>query len=306
MEISNNEAQVAQAVNEVKSLRVNLENQQINNKTQLVDLYYDLLRLKREYKYNQELFKNDHISREQLDISHENYERNQKRYELLFEKSIKDSAFMESRLAASEESVESMQDNLNIIRGRLQKLTVRAPVNGELATLNPEIGEVITYGTRIGTINILESYKLRVEIDEHYISRVSRDLNGECDFSGKLYSAKIKKIYPEVLEGRFTLDMEFTKDIPEEIRIGQTSRIRLELGESKQALLIPRGGFYQSSGGQWIFVIDPSGDFAIKKEIRIGRQNPMYYEVLEGLEQGEKVIVSSYDNFGDVDKLILK
>ena len=213
---------------------------------------------------------------------------------------------MESRLAASEASVESMQNNLYIIRGRLNKLIVRAPVSGELASLRPEIGEVISYGTRIGIVNILDAYKLRVDIDEHYLARIKRGLKGMCDFSDKDYLATITKIYPEVKEGKFAVDVEFDKNIPQEIKIGQTSRIRLELGESKQAILIPRGGFYQNTGGQWIFVVDKSGNFAAKRNIKIGRQNPNYYEVLEGLNPGEKVIVSGYDNFGDVDKLILK
>jgi HlyD family secretion protein len=185
-------------------------------------------------------------------------------------------------------------------------LNLKAPVDGELATLNPEIGEIVTYGTRIGTVNILDSYKLRVEIDEHYIARVNRGLTGDCDFAGSPYPGVIKKIYPEVQSGRFYVDMVFTAEIPAAIRIGQTSRIKLELGESKQAILIPRGGFYQSTGGQWVFVIDETGEFAYRRDISIGRQNPRYYEVLAGLEPGEQVIISSYDNFGDVDKLILK
>ena len=306
LEISNNEAQVAQAENEVKSLRINLENQQINNRNQLIDLHYDILRLEREYNYNKELYAKEHVSKEELGVSYENYERNKKHYNLLLQKAIQDSAFMDSRLASSEESVESMKKNLTIIRKRLEKLMITAPVNGELATLIPEIGQVITYGTRIGTINILDSYKLNVEIDEHYISRIKRELKGECDFSDKYYPAKITKIYPEVTDGRFEVDMEFTDKVPAEIRIGQTSSIRLELGESEQAIIIPRGGFYQSTGGQWIYVVDKSGEFAVKRNIRIGRQNPNYYEVLEGLNADEEVIVSGYDTFGDADKLILK
>jgi len=165
---------------------------------------------------------------------------------------------------------------------------------------------VISYGSRIGTVNILDSYKLRVEIDEHYIARINLGLTGECDFASLPYPGKVVKIYPEVQNGRFYADMLFTGETPPQIKIGQTSRIKLELGESKEALLIPRGGFYQSTGGQWVYVVDPSGEFAAKKDISIGRQNPRYYELLGGLEVGEKVIISSYDNFGNVDKLILK
>lgn len=306
LEISNNEAQVARTINDLKTMSITLENQSINNADQLIDLHYDLLKLKREFNYNIQLAQNDHISKEELDVSREQYERNQKHLELLIQKSKQDSIFMIERIDASEESVKRMQANLSLTRKRLDKLTVRASNNGELATLNPEIGEVISYGTRIGTINILDSYKLRVEVDEHYISRITRGLNAECDFSNTSYSATITKNYPEVVAGRFAVDMEFTKDTPAEIRIGQTSRIKLELGESKQAILIPRGGFYQSTGGQWLFVVDESGEFAYKRDIQIGRQNPKYYEVLNGLEAGEQVIVSGYENFGDVEKLMLK
>jgi HlyD family secretion protein len=165
---------------------------------------------------------------------------------------------------------------------------------------------VVTYGTRVGTINILESYKLRVDIDEHYIARVQRGLFGECDFASTPYTGVITKIYPEVAGGRFAVDMVFTDEVPPQIRIGQTSRIRLQLGESKEGILLTKGGFYQTTGGQWVFVLDENEEIATKRDISIGRQNPRYYEVLEGLEPGEKVIVSSYQNYADHDKLILK
>jgi HlyD family secretion protein len=188
----------------------------------------------------------------------------------------------------------------------LNKLSITAPVNGELATLKPELGEVINYGTRIGSVNILDSYKVRVDIDEHYISRVKLKLKAYCDFSGADYAASITKIFPEVKDGKFAVDMEFSGKIPQEIRIGQTSRIRLELGESETALLVGRGGFYQTTGGQWIYVVDKSETYATKRNIKIGRQNPKYYEVLEGLTPGEKIITSGYENFGTADKLVLK
>jgi HlyD family secretion protein len=199
-----------------------------------------------------------------------------------------------------------MTINMDLTRKRLDNLNIKAPVNGELATLNPEIGEVVNYGTRVGTMNILDSYKLRVDIDEHYIARIDRGLIANCDFSGRDYTAKLVKVYPEVQNGRFAVDMNFTGEVPAQIRIGQTSRIKLELGESQNAILLSKGGFYQSTGGQWVYVVDPSGSFAVKRNISIGRQNPRFYEVIDGLAVGEKVIVSSYDNFGNVDKLILK
>jgi len=306
LEISNYEAEVSRAINDLKSMRVNLENQQINNRTQLVDYYYDMLKLERDYKKNIVLEKDKYISREDFQVSKENFERKKRLYDLLSKKNYQDSISINTRIAASEESVESMQKNLGIIRNRLSKLTIKAPVNGELATLNPELGQVISYGTRIGTINILDSYKVKAEIDEHYIARIKLKLTANCDFSGKEYSATITKVYPEVKDGRFSVDLVFSDKVPQEIRIGQTSRIRLELGESKQALLVSRGGFYQKTGGQWIFVVDKNKNKAVKRNIRIGRQNPKYYEVLEGLEKDENVIVSGYENFGEADQLILK
>jgi HlyD family secretion protein len=306
LEISSNEADVARAINDLKTMKVNLENQNINNKTQLIDYYYDLLKLQRAFNHNQKLFQGGHIAKEEFEISKENLERTQKHYDLLLEKAKKDSVFLIARLSASEESVESMQQNLKIVRNRLSKLTVKAPVNGELAKLSPEVGEVINYGTRIGTINILDSYKLKVEVDEHFISRVTKGLKGECEFSELNFPVQITKVYPEVLNGRFAVDMEFTSNIPSGIRIGQTTRIRLELGESKNAILLPKGGFYQSTGGQWVYKVDKSGTLAKKQNIRIGRQNPNFYEILDGLSPGDQVITSGYENYGDADVLIIK
>ena len=205
-----------------------------------------------------------------------------------------------------EANIQRMKENLKVVQGKLENLNVKAPVDGELASLNQEIGQVINYGTRIGTVNVLDDYKERVEIDEHYIARVRKGLPGSFEFAGSTFKLKIDKVYPEVNNGRFAVDMVFTSEKPDQIRIGQTFRVKLELGESKQAVLIPRGGFYQSTGGQWVYVVDESGEFAVKRNISIGRQNPKYYEVLEGLNPGEQVIVSSYDNFNDVDQLILK
>jgi len=260
----------------------------------------------RAYKNNIVLFKEQHISQEVFDQSKEQYEASSRKLDLLIEIQHQDSIFRSIQVQSLETTANSLTNNLVLIKQRLDNLNLKAPVNGELASLIPEIGQVVSYGTRIGTVNILDSYKLRVEIDEHYIARVNRGLVGDCDFAGSAYPGKIMKIYPEVQGGRFYVDMIFTSDIPGAIRIGQTSRIKLELGESKEAVLIPRGGFYQSTGGQEVFVIDESGEFAYRRDISIGRQNPRYYEVLSGLEPGERVIISSYDTFGDVDKLMLK
>lgn len=306
LEISNYETEVARAINELKTMRINLENLQITNQTQLVEYYYDLLKLEREQKNNAILIKDQYISNEDYYISQENYARKKKLFDLLSRKCKQDSISNKTRISASEESVESMQKNLGIIRNRLNKLNIKAPLAGELATLNPELGQVINLGTRIGTINVLDSYKLKADIDEHYVARVKLKLKAWGDFSGTEFPASIVKVYPEVKDGKFSVDMVFTANIPDEIRIGQTSRIRLELGESETAILVPRGGFYQSTGGQWIYLLDKSRNFAVKRNIRIGRQNPGFYEVLEGLEPGQEVITSGYENYGTADKLILR
>jgi len=306
LEISNNEAAVSRAVNEFQNTKINLQLQTINRKQNLIETERQLKMQKRQFDYNNELFKQNHISKEEYERSTEQYDATKQQYALLIDVLKTDSVFREVQVKSMENQIKRMEDNLKIIQGRLDNLFVKATTDGELASLNPEIGEVINYGTRLGTINILDDYKLRVEIDEHYIARVKRDLPASFDFNGSDFAISIDKVYPEVNNGRFAVDMVFTSQKPDQIRIGQTFRIKLELGESKQALLIPRGGFYQSTGGQWVYVVDPSGDFATKRSIVIGRQNPKFYEVIDGLKVGEKVIVSGYENFNEKDKLILE
>ncbi|MFO7938370.1 MAG: efflux RND transporter periplasmic adaptor subunit, partial [Bacteroidales bacterium] len=302
-EISSNEAEVSRAINDLRTARLNMEAQKLSRQQSLIEKERVLKSSRREYNRNKELYANQHISKETYEQSEELFEATEKGYELLKKALVQDSIYQKVQLASMKQSVDRLESNLAFVQSRLENLQVKAPVDGELASLNPEIGQVIGYGTRIGTINILDNYKLHVEIDEHYISRVTQNLPGSFDYSGDGYGLKLTKIYPEVTNGRFGVDMEFTNGTPDQIRIGQTFRIKLELGESKDAVLIPRGGFYQSTGGQWVYVLTEGGDVAVKRSIRIGRQNPQYYEVLEGLEPGEKVIVSSYDNFGDKDKL---
>ena len=306
LEISNTEAQVLRTVNELRNARNFMQQQLLSSNIQILSLNKDVSRLKRLYEKNKLLFAEQHIAEEEFIQSEEEYVTSSKLLQLQTEYHKSDSLYREVQVSSLEKSVGSMTNNLKLAQKRLDNLNIKAPISGELATLNPEIGEVITYGNRVGTMNILDSYKLRVDIDEHYVARVNRGLFGVCDFAGQKYDAKIMKLYPEVQNGRFNVDMVFTDDVPNQIKIGQTSRIKLELGESKQAVLLTKGGFYQSTGGQWVYIVDPSGEFASKREISIGRQNPRYYEVLDGLAEGERVIVSSYDNFGNVDKLILK
>ncbi len=306
LQISNNEAQVARAINELRQARLQMQQQQLNNESELIDLRRELDKQRRNYQNNKKLYESEHISYEEYKQSKEQYEATVRKFELFKKAQKQDSIFRAIQIRGLEKSVNRLEKSVDVVRDKLENLHVKAPVNGELANLNPEVGEVINYGNRIGKINILDDYKMNVEIDEHYIARVRRGLPGSFDYTGDTYNLNVTKKYPEVNQGKFTVDMEFSNHAPNDISIGQTFRIKLELGQSKRAVLIPRGGFYQSTGGQWVYVVDESGDFATKRDIRIGRQNPQYYEVIEGLEPGEKVIVSSYDNFNEVDKLMLK
>jgi len=306
LDISSNEADVSRAINDLKTTRINLENQKIQTRSLILELQYGLKKLDRQFHNNEKLFDASLISKEDFEVSKELYEEAKQQLDLQKQKYARDSAYMITRIASDEESINRMQKNLILTRRRLENLEIKAPMDGELATLNPEVGEVISYGSHVGTLNILDSYKMRAEIDEHYIARINRGLHGDFSFAGGKHTLSIVKVYPEVKNGTFAVDMEFTSPIPAQIRIGQTARIHLELGESEDALLVPRGGFYQSTGGQWIYVVDKSGGLAEKRNIRIGRQNPSYYEVIGGLSEGEKVIVSGYESFGDNEKLIIK
>ena len=306
LDIMFRESELAERENNLRTTRLQMEQNKLTLRSQLLEIDYQLKTQHRLFEKNEALFQARHISQEEYEKSKEHVDYLSKRRQLLVENQVQDSIFRGTQVRQLEESIDRMHQNLRMIKKKLDDLDVKAPAEGLLASLNVEIGESVTSGFRLGQVHILDAYKLQVEIDEHYISRVSRGLKGEFEFAGSDYDLQLSRIYPEVRNGRFSVDMEFTGEVPEKIRIGQTFRIRLELGESRNAVLIPRGGFYQSTGGQWVYVVDPSGSFATKRNIRIGRQNPRFYEVLEGLEEGEKVIVSSYDNYGNVDKLILK
>lgn len=199
-----------------------------------------------------------------------------------------------------------MRRNLELVRQRVENLNVRATVDGQLGLLVPEIGQSISRGANMGQINVLTSYKVTAQIDEHYIDRIRTQLTATLDRQGSNFNLVVRRVYPEVRNGTFKIDMVFEELMPENIRTGQTYYISLQLGQPKESLLVPVGGFFQETGGQWIFVLDPSETFAVKRDISIGRKNPKYYEVLEGLQSGEKVIISGYETFGKNEKLIFK
>src|SRR5690606_13285293 len=212
-----------------------------------------------------------------------------------------DSVFRKNQIEKISLNLENMERNLELIYQRQGDLNIKAPVEGQLGYLDAELGQSIGAGERIGQVNVLTSYKIRAEIDEHYIDRIRRGLTATFDRQNEQYLLELFKVYPEVREGRFKVDLKFSGKQPENIRTGQSYHISLQLGETQEAILLARGGFFQSTGGQWVYVLSPDGQTAIKRSVKIGRQNPLYYEVIEGLEKGEKVVTSSYDVFGDND-----
>ena len=305
MDFMNRESQLFDLVNERSNSEVTMRQDQIKTLNSLAEIEYKLQIAKRKYERNQDLIKDKVIPREEFDQSKDEYNYLIKKRQLAQRSLKQDSVLMRVRLRQLDESIGRMRENIGIARSTLNNLYVIAPISGQLATLKAEVGESKSPGENVGQIDNMDGFKVRANVDQHYISRIAPGLKGEFDFGGKTHSLTISKVLPEVTNGQFAVDMVFEK-APEGIRRGQTLQIRLNLSGGAQALLLPRGGFYQSTGGSWVFVVDKSGAFAEKRSIKLGRQNPQYYEVLSGLQPGEKVIVSSYDGYGEIQKLKLK
>lgn len=306
LSILNSESQLAYHTNELRNTMISMERQKISNKQQLLAIDYRIITLKRNYQQNKILFDKGFISKEEFLISKESFELSSKDRELIYEKMVQDSIFRENQKQQMDESLLNMKQNLTMVRQRLDNLHVKAPVDGQLGTLNAEIGQSINRGQRIGQIQILDNFKVVALVDEHYIDRVRQGLSATFERQDQQFDLITKKVYPEVREGQFEVDLHFNNTNPQNLRTGQTYHMKLELGKPVESVLLPRGGFFQSTGGQWVFVLDESGKFATKRNIRIGRQNIHFYEVLEGLEQGEQVITSSYELFGDNDRVEFK
>lgn len=306
MTVMYNEAQLFQQMNALRTTRLQMEQNKLNLMTQNLNLRNQLYRQKRVYERDRQLYDKKLISEFEYQESREQYDYLVKSLELTLETQRTDSLFRENQIVQLQTSIDRMEENLIVTKRQLENLTVRAPLKGQLTSLNAEIGQSISQGQNLGRIDAVDAYKVRAAIDEHYIARVNAGQKGEFTFSGKEYQVIIKTVYPEVSNGRFNVDLLFVGADPVGIRRGQTLHIKLELGELSEAVLVDRGGFYQTTGGQWIFVLDESESFAVKRPIRLGRQNPQVFEVLEGLKKGEKVITSSYDNYGDIDKLVIK
>jgi HlyD family secretion protein len=306
LDIMYREAQLFEQSNNLRNSRLLMEQNRLNLRRELSEINYNIKRQGRTFDRNTELVDKNLISQEEYEQSKDEYEFLLERRDLTLETQKQDSIFRQTQIEQLEASLERMQSNLEIAKQKLDDLVIRAPITGALTSLNAEIGESKAVGERLGQIDVLDGFKARAAIDEHYLPRIEIGRSGTFDFAGNSYTLTVRKIYPEVQNGRFEVDMEFDGQEPDGIRRGQTLHIRLELGDLSEAVLLPRGGFYQSTGGQWVYILNESGDQAAKRGIQLGRQNPEVYEVLEGLEPGERVITSSYDTFGNIDKLILK
>ena len=304
LQILNAEAELAEKENILRNTMIQMEQQKLSVRQEELQLSTDVQRNLRNFRQQEALFNDKLIPKEDYLKAKEDYELAQKRYQLVKERAIQDSLYRGVEIQQMQQSLGNMRLNMDMIRRRKEKLIVRAPIDGELGLLDVNLGQSVVEGAMIGQINSMDSYKLETKIDEHYIDRVIPGLIANFDRQGKQYEVVLRKVYPEVREGKFQADFKFEEERPENLRRGQTYYLDLQLGQPEEAVIIPRGTFYQKTGGRWIYVIDKNGNKATKRDIKIGRQNPQYYEVTEGLEPGEQVIVSSYDRFGDNETLI--
>jgi HlyD family secretion protein len=306
LNILNSEAQLAEKSNFLRNTMVVMEQEKLQIKRELLNLEFDIKRKERVYGQKLRLYEDKMVSRDEFLIAEEDYQFAQRSIELYLERQKQDSIYRKIQVDQMQDNLNNMEMNLKLIRQSQESLNVTAPVDGQLTTLDVELGQSISKGGRIGQIHVLSSYKVVAKIDEHYIDQVRTGLTAMLDRQGQEFQLKIRKILPEVREGRFSVEMVFTGEMPENMRTGQTYYTRLQLGSPEEALLLPRGNFFQQTGGQWVFVLSPDGKYAEKRMIKIGRQNPKYYEVLEGLMAGEKVIVSGYETFGNSERIVLK
>ena len=304
MQILNSEADLAEKENILRNTLIQMEQQKLSVEQEKLQLQMDVRRNKRNYEAQKALYDDGLIAKEEYLKAEEDYELSSSRLKLVENRAKQDSLYRTTQIDQMQESLTNMRQNMMMIRKRKDNLTIKAPIDGELGLLDVVLGQSVAAGSKIGQINNLDSYKIEAQIDEHYIDRVSAGLDATFERQSERYQAQIRKVYPEVRDGKFKADFKFVGQQPENIRSGQTYYLNLQLGQPVEAILIPRGAFYQKTGGKWIYVMSSDGTKAVRRDIRIGRQNPQYYEVIEGLEAGEKVITSSYDNFGESDVLV--
>lgn len=297
------ETEASRLVNDLQNTRQRLKVEKFTIRQTLNDLEFQIDQAKDLYDRNKKLNNDKVIAESDFLKSKRDYDKLVKQREITLESSKYQEENAAMQIKQLEGTLERTQKNVQLWRETLENLVVKAPVGGLLSSIDVEVGSNINQGQNIGQIDDLNGFKMRVDIDEHYISRIFAGLGGSFEFNGKDYALEITKIYPEVRSGRFQVDMIFPKGVPEGIKRGQSSPIRLELGKATKAVLIPVGGFFSDTGGNWVYVLDKSGKKASKRKITLGRKNPEFFEVLEGLQVGEQVITSSYENFGDNEVL---
>ena len=306
LQILNAEAELAEKQNLLRNTQVAMQQDRLNNRTEQATLDTDCDRKRRAYEQNARLYKERLISKEVYLQSREDYNLARRKQSLISQRLKQDSIYRHVQMAQMEDNLDNMRKNVLLVRDRKNKLEVRSAIDGELGLLDVELGQNIAAGQNIGQINDLSDFKVQAQIDEHYIDRVRPGLSASFSRDGKTYLLRVRKVYPEVRNGTFRTDFVFVGERPAQMRSGQTYYVELALGKSQQATLIPRGTFFQTTGGNWIFVLDKSGRKAYRRNISIARQNPQYYEVTDGLEPGERVITSGYEAFKDNDVLVIK
>lgn len=306
LDVMNRETELYTQSNNLRDTRLAFENHSIELDQQLLDIKFNLTEAKNKHEINDYLYNQKIISKQEFETTLNNYNYYNEKLKLTNESKETDLKFRNLQIEQLDYSLEQMKNNLNIVKSIQDGLTIKAPVSGLLSLIDLKLGESYTPGRKLGQIDIQNSFKVRGDITEHYISRVEVGRRGTIKYSNQEYSIELAMIYPEVVEGVFKVDFNFTEEIPEGIRRGQSFLINFELGDLSEAILVSKGSFYNTTGGNWIFVLNESGDRAYKRKINIGRENPLFYEVIGGLNLGEKVITSSYENFGDAEELILE
>jgi HlyD family secretion protein len=300
------ETRMYDAINNMLNSRIALEQNKYLRQKEITNLQYQIDQVTKEFERSQKLYDDGVYTLKQYEDSKRDYDYSLKQLKISLELQRLDSISAEDQKLQITASMNRMKTNLALLRNNMEKLVVVAPADGVLSSFNVEIGETRNPGERLGQIDILDGFKLRAAIDERYVSRVVIGQEAEMDFNGKTYDLYVSKIYTGVTGGAFQVDMLFAGEVPENLKRGQTIQLRLKFSTPTDALILKRGGFFQQTGGNWVYVVDPSEDVAVKRNIKLGRQNTRYYEVLEGLETGDKVIISSYETFGGKDKLILR
>ncbi|MVT07329.1 efflux RND transporter periplasmic adaptor subunit [Chitinophaga tropicalis] len=304
MDFVNHETEIYRLINELQNTRQSLKQNRFTMQQTVASLDYQIEQAKDLYDRTKQLVDEKIVSRQEFNKNKIEYERLVKQRQIEIESQQFQEENARIQIERLESTIQRTQRNLQMMKDNLNNLVLKAPIDGQLSSVDAEVGGSITAGQNIGQIDDLNGFKMRAEVDEHYVARVFAGLKASFEFNGKTYPLEIIKVYPEIKNSRFNVDMKFEKETPEGIRRGQSSPIRLELGKSSSAILLPVGGFFSDTGGNWVYVVDKSGKRAVKRNISLGQKNPQYFEVLEGLQEGEQVITSSYENFGDKEVLV--